>query len=293
MRFKGGVTTSQREILFSKDAREISVYTEVIADMEDRAIMEQYKRIPDIKNVPARGKKETAKETLLSDHGLAALTDLVSMHDLMSMKQEPIIPEHDRRTKAALIDALHQVATKRDMKSTYQYLAGVSTVHDSDGEWQVKLSRSRRKRHERFSGEPNIISAVAELVPGRPLTDAHGNVIEIEEPSRGMATAKDTRRRKKIAAARRRAGQPVDSDDESSLHPANKKAAPANPKRKGPKGNSLPGSPVHRAVQTPPNFSATQLTGLDLQSSTDSDGSWMMVGAYLSPMARTESSTSC
>jgi hypothetical protein len=215
----------EREAMFFKDCHESSTLRGVQDELTDRAQKDAWDLIPDAK-IPARKQQDGALAQVLASIGLDSLDGLVCLNDILDTRAEAHIPEgHDRALRARLRESLLEVKSERDIKESFQYMAGVDSITDDNGTWHVQLSRQRRRRLERTSKEhaAEVASAVAQ--EEAKLTDAHGNeLLPMIEAIRRVATAKEVKRIKKATASRRRAGETVTTDDE--LESANLTRAP-------------------------------------------------------------------
>lgn len=141
------------------------------------------------------------------------------MSDLAQMKSRPSeVPDStDRARRAELLASLHNLTEKNvDPASSYQYLAAVTKVREGSDVWQVKMSRRRRRRHERISDEENKSRSEEDLTAAGPvLADPHGNeLLPMLEAAKRVATTKELKRIKKSTSARRRSGEECFTDDE-------------------------------------------------------------------------------
>ena len=142
---------SAREHQFDRDAQESAFLRGVQNEVSDREQAELWKSLPNAKLPPKKSsdaESRTALAKVLADFGLASLNDLVALNDLMEMKADEQVPDgHDHALRAKLRDALHALSPKRDITSSYQYLAHKDTVPDTAGDgdvWQVQISRHPR-----------------------------------------------------------------------------------------------------------------------------------------------------
>ena len=220
MRFRtpGGVRGPEKISMWEKDLQETTTLRGVQDELADREQERAWKAIPDAKLSEKKKELDTAIK-VLNDHGLSSLSDLVAKADLLNMREQHEVPDCDRQLRSKLRGELDGIKAVPDITKSYQYLANVNTIEDETGKWEVKLSRRRRKRHERWSAD-EVPATTHEKSPqfDSSLTDTYGNEImpSILE-AKQVVTTKMLKRIKKATAARRRAGEDVNTDDEMDV----------------------------------------------------------------------------
>lgn len=211
-----------RSWIDERDNLESSVLKETINEISERDHLRQARLMKGTK-VPTRKRNQDERGgslKMLFDHGLDPLVDLVSVQDLENMKPDIDLPgTHNRERHAKLLDSLHKLNEQNPrVQNSFQFLAHVDTVNDikdGTGEWQVQISRSRRRRHERNSKDDEAPTGAVEEANDKPLTDAHGNeILPMLEAAKRVATSKEIKRVQKTVRRRRRSGEECFTDDE-------------------------------------------------------------------------------